>query len=153
VDWVIVPGELARLLAGQPVVGATEQAFPFLTVDEGGFPHVALLSRAEIGLNPDGTEVFAAVASRRTRANLEREGRAGLIAVDGITAHYAKLQLMRTIQSVEALGCALRVSEFKADSLGVPLSPISFGVTAEIARLDGWEASRQLLRRLADGRT
>jgi hypothetical protein len=47
----------------------------------------------------------------------------------------------------------MRVIEFKADSLGIPLSPISFGATAEIARLESWEASGQLLRRLADGWT
>lgn len=146
-----VPGELARLLAGQPAVGATEQAFPFLTVDEGGFPHVALLSRAEVGVSPDGSEVLVVVASRHTRANLERDGRAGLIAVGGTTAHYAKLHMVRSIQSAGALGCGMRVIEFKADSLGIPLSPISFPATAEITRLESWEASGQLLRKLADG--
>ena len=82
-----VPAGLARLLAGRPAIGAREQAFPFLTVDEGGFPHVALLSRAEVGVSPDGSEVLAVVAGRRTRANLERDRRAGLIAVGGTTAH------------------------------------------------------------------
>jgi hypothetical protein len=146
-----VPGELVRLLAGQPVIGAREQAFPFLTVDEGGFPHVALLSRAEVGVSPDGSEVLAVVASRRTRANLERDKRAGLIAIGGTTAHYAKLHVVRSIQSGGALGCGMRVVEFKADSLGISLSPISFATTAEIARLESWEASGQLLRKLADG--
>jgi hypothetical protein len=148
---VTVPDELARLLAGQPAIGDREQAFPFLTVDEHGFPHVALLSRAEIGVSPDGSEVLAVVASRRTRANLERDGRAGLIAISGTTAHYAKLHMVRSIQSGVALGCGMRVIEFKADSLGIPLSPISFSPTAEIARLESWEASGQLLRELADG--
>ena len=36
------------MLEGAPVVGAREQAFPFITVDAGGFPHPALLSRAEL---------------------------------------------------------------------------------------------------------
>jgi hypothetical protein len=148
---VTVPDELARLLAGQPAVGTREQAFPFLTVDEGGFPHVALLSRAEIGVSPDGREVLAVVTSRHTRANLQRDRRAGLIAIGGTTAHYAKLYLVRSIQSGEALGCGMRVIELKADSLGIALSPISFGTITEIARLESWEASGQMLRRLAGG--
>jgi hypothetical protein len=48
------------------------------------------------------------------------------------------------------MGCLMQVVEFKADSLGIPLSPISFGATAEIARLEHWEASAELMRRLAD---
>lgn len=145
---MIVPGELARLLAGRPDVGAAEQAFPFLTVDEAGFPHVALLSRAEVDVTQGGSEILAVVASSRTRANLTRDGRAGLIAVGGSVAHYAKLRLVRTIDAPAALGCALEVTEYKADSLGIPLSPMGFVTTPEIARLEDWEASEQLLRAL-----
>lgn len=144
-----VPGELARLLAGRPDIGAAEQAFPFLTVDEAGFPHVALLSRAEVDVMPDGSEVLAVIASSRTRANLTRDGHAGLIAVAGTIAHYAKLRLLRTIDTPAAIGCVMQVAEHKADSLSIPLSPIGFITTPEIARLEDWDASERLLRRLA----
>ncbi|HWG02334.1 MAG TPA: hypothetical protein VG164_10890 [Trebonia sp.] len=125
-----VPAGLARLLAGRPDVGAAEQAFPLLTVDDAGFPHVALLSKAEIDVTPDGSAVLAVIASRRTRANLGRDGRAGLIAIGGTVAHYAKLSVVRAIDTPAALGCVLRVAEHKADSLGIPLSPIGFVTTA-----------------------
>lgn len=144
-----VPGDLIRLLAGRPDIGASEQAFPFLTVDEAGFPHVALLSRAEIDVTPAGGEILAVIASSRTRVNLARDGRAGLIAVSGTVAHYAKLSLVRVIDTPAAIGCVMQVTEHKADSLGIPLSPISFVTTAEIARMEDWDASEQLLRRLA----
>jgi hypothetical protein len=146
---VTVPGELARLLAGRPDIGAAEQAFPFLTVDEAGFPHVALLSRAEVDVTPDGSELLAVITSSRTRANLARDGRAGLIAVAGTVAHYAKLRVVRAIETPAAIGCVMQVTEYKADSLGIPLSPIGFVTTAEIARLEDWDASEQLLSRLA----
>jgi hypothetical protein len=146
-----VPAVLARLLGGRPVVGATEQAFPFLTVDEAGFPHVALLSRAELGVSPGDGEVLAVVASTRTRSNIERGGVAGLIAVEGTTAHYAKLRVVRTIEAGPVLGCALTVAEHKADSLGIALSPVSFTTTARIAQAEDWAASERLLRALAAG--
>jgi hypothetical protein len=144
-----VPADLASLLAGRPDVGTAEQAFPFLTVDEAGFPHVALLSRAEIDVTSDGSDVLAVIASGRTRANLGRDGHAGLIAIGGTVAHYAKLSLVRTIDTPAALGCVLRVTEHKADSLGIPLSPIGFVTTAEIARMEDWAASERLMRQLA----
>ena len=59
-----VPRELVAMLEGAPVVGAREQAFPFITVDAGGFPHPALLSRAELEVGPAG-ELHAALRSRR----------------------------------------------------------------------------------------
>jgi hypothetical protein len=147
----VIPGALRGLLDGRPAAGHREQAFPFLTVDEVGFPHVALLSRAEIGVSPDGREVLAVVASRRTRANLERDGRAGLVAVDGTTAHYAKLRVGRVIDAGPVLACALSLAEYKADSLGIPLAPVSFVTTAEIARVEDWARSEELLVRLAEG--
>ena len=145
-----VPGELATLLAGRPDIGAAEQAFPFLTVDEAGFPHVVLLSRAEVDVTPGGSGVLAVIASSRTRANLTRDGRAGLIAIAGTTAHYAKLRLLRAIDTPAAIGCVMQVTEHKADSLGIPLSPIGFVTTPDIARLEDWNASERLLRRLAE---
>ncbi len=147
-----VPRELASLLAGRPDAGAAEQAFPFLTVDEAGFPHVALLSRAELDVTADGGDVLAVIASRRTRANLTRNGRAGLIAIAGTTAHYAKLRVLHAIDTPAAIGCVLQVTEHKADSLGIPLSPISFVTTPKIARAEDWDASRRLLSKLASQR-
>jgi hypothetical protein len=144
-----VPAALAGLLDGRPAVGGREQAFMFLTVDQAGFPHVALLSRAELAVSPDGREVLAVVAGRRTRANLERDGRAGLVAVEGTTAHYAKLRVTRTIDAGESIGCAMTLAGYQADTLGLPLSPVSFVTTADLARLEDWTASDRLLRRLA----
>jgi hypothetical protein len=151
-DRVNVPEELAKLLAGWPEPGAAEQAFPFLTVDEAGFPHAALLSRAELDVSPDRSAVLAVVASTRTRANLERDGHATLIAVGGTTAHYAKLRVTRSVTGGGALGCRLEVAAHKADSLGIPLSPVGFTATAEIGRLERWRRSRRLLARLREPR-
>jgi hypothetical protein len=149
-DVVKVPPVVAGLLRGFPDVNADEQAFPFLTVDERGFPHVALLSRSETDLAPDDEAVLAVVASRRTRANLERDGCAGLIAVSGTSAHYLKLRVVRTIAERDLLGCALEVDDHKEDSIGIPLVPMGFRATAKVEQMEGWSASADMLRRLAE---
>lgn len=141
-----VPDELHRLLRGFPEVDADEQAFAFLTVDEDGFPHPALLSRAELDPGPSG--LLAVIASPRTRSNLERDGRATLIAVHDTTAHYVKLRLVRSVSSDELLGCEFDVVHHKRDTLGIPLSPIGFHTTAEIAEHEHWERTAALLGQL-----
>lgn len=142
-----MPEDLHRLLRGFPEVGADEQAFPFLTVDESGFPHPALLSRAELEPGPSG--LFAVLAGPRTRSNLERDGRATLIAVHETTAHHVKLRLVRSMIVDDLLGCEFGVVHHKRDTLGIPLAPIAFRTTAEIAEQEHWESTAALLRRLA----
>jgi len=83
-------------------------------------------------------------------ANLERDGRATLIAIGGTTAHYAKLRVTRSSTGGGALGCRLAVAWHKADSLGIPLSPAGFTATAEIGRIERWPDSRRLLASLDD---
>ncbi|HEY1819055.1 MAG TPA: carboxymuconolactone decarboxylase family protein [Trebonia sp.] len=146
---VPLPGAFAALLAGRPALDAIEQGFPFLTVDPGGFPHVALLSRAEVEVSPAGDAVFAVIASERTRANLIRNRRCSLIAVADQTAHYAKFRVTATVDQPPLLGCQLQLVEYKADSLGIPLSPIEFSATGDIAQLEHWGRSLALLRQLA----
>src|ERR1044072_1114798 len=89
-----VPVELALLLEGWPRPEQDEQAFPFVTVDEDGFPHVMLLCTAELVATPDRSALLVAVASLNARANLARRGVATLIAADGAAAHYAKLRVL-----------------------------------------------------------
>jgi hypothetical protein len=146
-----VPSAVVRLLRGFPEVGSDEQAFPFLTVDDRGFPHVALLSRSEMDVAPAEHVVLAAIASTRTCANLRRDGRAGLVAVGDTSAHYLKLHVVRTIEAEGLMGWALEVDEYKEDSLGIPLAPMGFHATSEVARIDRWASSAAVLRQLAEG--
>lgn len=146
-----LPAALAALLAGRPAADSTEQAFPLLTVDAAGFPHVALLSRAEVEVSPAGDALLAAIASERTRANLLRERRCTVIAVGGQTAHYAKFTVSATLSAPPLLGCELRLADYKADSLGIDLSPAEYTATSGLAQLEHWDRSQALLDRLAAG--
>ena len=64
---ISIPDEIAALLREFPYAGAHEQAFPFLSVDADGYPHSALLSRAELEPGADSATLLAVVASSRTR--------------------------------------------------------------------------------------
>jgi hypothetical protein len=143
-----VPAELVAMLEGAPVVGAREQAFPFVTVDADGFPHPALLSRAEMEVGPGAADLRAALRSRRTRANLEHSERAALIAVEGRTAHYVKLRLARSMAVHGLLACVFEVVEHKPDSLGIPLTAVTYEVTAEITRAERWDLTHAALAAL-----
>jgi hypothetical protein len=145
---MMVPDELVDLLTGSPELDARGQAFPFLTVDDNGFPHAALLSRAEVEVGPERADLRAALRSRQTRANLTRSGRATLIAVREETAHYLKMRLVRSTVAHDLMACVFEVAEHKADSLGIPLTPLSYPVRAEIARAERWDLTAAALRLL-----
>ena len=143
-----VPGAVAGMLRGVPEIGAHEQAFPFVTVDPAGFPHAALLSRMELEVGPRDADLRAALRSRHTRANLDRDGRAALIAVEGRPAHYVKLRLVRSTTVHDLLACVFAVVEHKPDSLGIPLTPIRYEVTTAIARAERWDTTVEALHAL-----
>ena len=66
---------------------------PLCTVDEAGFPHVALLGVWEVVAWDAATVRFAVAGRSGTAANLRRTGRATLIVLDGAGAHYVKLRV------------------------------------------------------------
>ncbi|WP_028922519.1 pyridoxamine 5'-phosphate oxidase family protein [Pseudonocardia acaciae] len=145
-----LPDEVADLLRGFPGVDADadadEQAFPFVTVDEHGYPHSALLSRSE--LEPSGAVLLAVVAGARTRANLRRDGRAALLAVHGTVCHHVKLRLLRSLDRDDLLGCVFEAVSHKPDSLGIPLRPLGFRTEPEIAERERWPRTAAILAEL-----
>ena len=136
-----VPSVVAEVLRGHPAVGSTEQAFPFLTVDPAGFPHVCLLSRAELDVVDD--EIRAVIASTRSAANLERSGLATLLAISGSTSHYLKLRMQRHRSAGGVLTAAFAVADHIVDSLGIPLTPITCLVPENLDVLEARQRSRR----------
>lgn len=142
-----MPAELALLLETWPRPDRDEQAFPFVTVDENGFPHVMLLCTAELLATPDRTALLVALASRTARANLARNRMATLIAADGIAAHYTKLRVLDTEEHDGFAVFTCHVVEYKRDSLGIPLRPMDFHATREVAESERWAGTRAALTR------
>ena len=100
----------------------------------------------EVG--PGAADLRAALRSRRTRANLDRDGRAALIAVEGDTAHYITLRLVRSAPVHDLLACVFEVVAHKPDSLGIALTAVTYEVTADLTRAERWDLTREALRRL-----
>ena len=67
---------------------------PLCTVDEAGFPHVALLGAWEVVAWDAATLRFAVAGRSATAANLRRTGRATLLLLDGAGVHYVKLRVL-----------------------------------------------------------
>ena len=138
-------GALAILRTGPGPDAAFDQAIPLLTVDEAGFPHVALLSRGQLRAGQDPAELLAAVWGPGTRANLLARGRATVVLVSGQVAYYLKLTVVSTVEHAERLGVVLRLAGCTMDSAGVDLSPLGFRFSEDLAEREGWEADAQVL--------
>jgi hypothetical protein len=152
VDGIGVPAELALLLETWPRPDHDEQAFPFVTIDEDGFPHVMLLCTAELLATGDRGALLVAVASANARANLARNGIATLIAADGAAAHYAKLRVDQTEDHGHFAVYTCQLAHYKRDSLGIPLRPMDFHATKAIAENERWADTRTALTLRANRR-
>lgn len=140
-----VPAELALLLETWPRPEQDEQAFPFVTIDADGFPHVMLLCTAELLATTDRSALLVAVASANARANLARRGVATLIAADGAAAHYAKLRVREVEEYGDFNVYTCQLVHYKRDSLGIPLRPMDFHATKEIADNERWLSTQAAL--------
>lgn len=143
------PPEVLAFFGTRPSVGSKEQVVPLLSVDDEGLPHVCLLSRAQLVVA--GDEIHAVVASTQTKENLRRDGAAAVLVTLGDTVHYCKLRATRIRDAplvpggAPVLVAALRLVGHKADSIGIPLEPMTFHATGEIARVEHWKETELLL--------
>lgn len=136
---------VALITAESGAEAAFDQAIPLLTVDAAGYPHVALLSRAQLRANPGGTGLLASVTGTRTRANLLGNRRATVMLVGDQTAYYLKLDVVATVEQAGRLGAVLRLRHCLADSAGVDLAPMAFRQSAELAAREGWDNDARVL--------
>lgn len=129
--------------------GGAHPVFSLITVDTDRQPHCCLLSRAEV-VECNG-RLQVALRSRRARANIERSGRATLLAVDR-TGALLTLRLAVTIVVDEPLmgGYRAVIDVVERDELpGVPLTPMSFDLTPELAQIEDHEEVRRVLALVA----
>lgn len=138
------------LLTGAVADGTSEAVCPLLTVDLDGLSRVCLLSRSEIFA--DENTVACVFRSRRTKGNLQRDGRATLIVVGETSAFYCRLVARRSLSDeTGALAVEFSAEAEEEDTLNIPLHPMTFTVTPELRLEERWERDRLLLRRLQSG--
>jgi hypothetical protein len=143
-----VPDTLAALIRPAAPDQPMDQAFPLLTVDAAGYPHVALLASTQLGVDDPLTLLLASVAGTTTRANLSRDRRATLLAVDGIALHIAKLDVVFIAETDDRAGFALRVVAYRLDSAGTALHPMMFARSDELVAAERWDKDTEVLARL-----
>jgi hypothetical protein len=153
----ILPAEVRELLAGQPGEDTWEPVAQLLTTDADGYPRVCLLSRAELAAGEDpagGDAVGCVMRATHTLANLRRDARALLLVTGADAAHYVRLRAREILDAGDGSGraaVAFEVAGARADSLGIPLRPMTFRASARVRHLEQWDTNREFLARLGFG--
>jgi hypothetical protein len=148
--------ELAAAVRGAPQAGGWDQIFTVAVVDDDGFPHTCLLSRASLGV--DGTTLRMVLASAsRTLAYLRRRPRATVAFIEGEISYACACEVVAFHDGGHGLtGVATTLTKVRRDTLGIPLTAASFQVTDALAAREAWERSAALLAEMAgpgpDGR-
>ena len=142
-----MPGAVLEQLAGIPVAGTWEPAFPLITTDPGGEARICLLSRAELRAEP--RVLRCAIRSRRTSANLRRTRLAVVQVVSGDVSWAVRTHVGRVVADDGGLAAELLVTGVERDSLDVPLRPMTFLVEATLAVRERWNDNAVLFARLS----
>jgi hypothetical protein len=142
----LIPAAALAVLHGEHAPdGSFDQAIPLLTVDPGGFPHVALLSRAQLRDAGTGRDLLAVVWAGRTSAHLRATGLATVILVGGQLAWYLKMSVVGFVSREGRFGVILRLVQCVSDTAGVDLVPMGYRGSPELAVEEGWDADKEVL--------
>lgn len=94
-----LPDSLRELLNGEDLGAKEGETFILVTVNDDGWPNLALLSVGEVFV-PSLHEIRMALwPGTNTTGNLERSGRATLAAFWGDTAYYVELDVQSFVRS------------------------------------------------------
>ena len=141
--------ELAAAVRGMPERGTWDRIFTLYSVDDDGFPHPCLLSRAAIDADARTFRV-AVASSSRTVGYLRRRPRALLVFIGGETSYSCAAEVSAIRETGQGLtGIAMAITGVHRDSLGIPLRPASFWVSDAVPVAEAWDRSAALLAAMA----
>ena len=142
-----LPKSIVDALIGYPEVGVSDIMIPLLTVDEAGYPHVCLLSRAE--LDADTNHIYAVIASPVSKSNILRDRQATLIVFAASAAYYSKLDATLIKEDDHLLGVVFTLHSIKEDGdESFNMEAPRYLPTDAIASMEHWARSRSFLREL-----
>jgi hypothetical protein len=153
-----LPGTVLARLSGRELEAVADQVIVACTVDERGFPHVALLSYFEVVAIDEGTLRIAIYGDSRSTANLRREKKLTLILVDAHVAYYIKGTSEVLVPAMRSAAYNAKVNvqivEILADEANPELEPgayIASGLTyVNPARAQEMDRARALLAELRE---
>jgi hypothetical protein len=93
--------ELYHRLKGDSMASKTDKAIVLVTVDEGGWPHPAMLSYYEVVAKDRATIDLAIGKTSTTAKNLRRAGKIALLITDSDMNYYVKGSARELRESME----------------------------------------------------
>lgn len=133
----ILPAEVAALLCGRDVQAGVGLTIQLLTVDEPGWPRVALLSVGEVLAIDDGHLRLALWPTSHTTANLSRTGKGVLCLVHAGAFLTVLVQVARAVDLVDPAPRAVfeaRIDEVRRDE--VPYAVLTSGIVFDLPDRD-----------------
>ena len=151
--------DLYQRLLGHDLERDAEKVILLSTIDEGGWPHPAMLSYFEVIAKDRHNLGFATYKNSRTTNNMRRNGKATVSIIDERIAYYVKGNVEEVAGEMR---CAphnanlnLRVSQVFADEVNEEFEPDAYvlcGVTYRNPRpKEELQKAREVLEELAAG--
>jgi hypothetical protein len=132
----VLPDSVTTRLSGRDLQSVADQVVIVCTVDDDGFPHVALLSYFEVLATDRRTVRIATYRDSRTTRHARKTGKATLVLVDARVAYYVKAAVEELSPSMRATPynakLQLRIVDVLADEANPELEPgayIASGLT------------------------
>lgn len=151
--------DLYQRLLGHDLERDAEKVILLSTIDEGGWPHPAMLSYFEVIAKDRHNLSFATYKNSRTTNNMRRNGRATVSIIDERVAYYVKGNVEEVAGEMRSAphnaNLNLRVSQVFVDEVNEEFEPgayVSAGVTyRNPRRKEELQKAREVLVELAAG--
>jgi len=151
-----LPDDLYQRLLGNDLEQSAEKVILLATVDEGGWPHLAMLSYFEVIAKDQRNLRLATYIGSRTTRNMRANGKATISIIDERTVYYIKGNVTEINREME---CApqnsklhFRVEQVLADAANEEFEPgvyVATGVTYKNpGRAQQLKTGREVLREL-----
>jgi len=131
-----LPPDLMARLSGRDLQPVASKVIQIVTIDEGGWPHAALLSYFEVVAADRRRVRLASYANSTTSANMRRNGKATLIVIDARIVYYVKAHAVELAPTMRATAWnaafECRVEQVLADEANEAIEPgayVASGVT------------------------
>src|SRR5882762_775807 len=155
-----LPDDLYQRLLGNDLEQRAEKVILLATVDEGGWPHLAMLSYFEVIAKDQRNLRLATYNSSRTTRNMRANGKATISIVDERTVFYIKGNVVEITREME---CApqnsklhFRVEQVFADAANEEFEPGAYVASGVIyknpGRMQQLQTAKEVLRELAEDR-
>ena len=98
-----LPPDLMARLSGRDLQPVASKVIQIVTIDEGGWPHAALLSYFEVVAADRRRVRLASYANSTTSANMRRSGKVTFVIIDHRLAYYIKAHAVEIAPAMQVM--------------------------------------------------